>query len=252
MLQRQNIGDLLVSAIGLGTVKFGRNTHVKYPEPFELPSMATLAKLLEVANDLGINLLDTAPAYGESESRLGQLISNSRDQWVIATKVGEFYTGKSHFDFSKNATTRSIESSLRRLSTDYLDIVLVHCDDDDESTLRQAPVIEALTSMKQRGLIRQIGASTKSVAAGMLALDMLDLVMVTYNLTDQSQRPVLDYADKLNKPVIIKKALVSGHAVDVGASLKQALHHAAVASVIVGTINEKHLRNNVLQVSSPG
>jgi aryl-alcohol dehydrogenase-like predicted oxidoreductase len=248
VLEQRHIGDLQVSVIGLGTVKFGRNTDVKYPQPFALPSMTTLENLLGVASDLGINLIDTAPAYGESESRVGQLISGHRERWVLATKVGEFYDGKSQFNFSPDAITRSVESSLRRLRTDYLDIVLLHCDDDDESTLRQGPVIEALTSMKQRGLIRQVGASTKTVAGGLLALDMLDLAMVTFNMTDQSQQPVLDYASKLGKSVIIKKALSSGHAVEVGKSLKHALHQAAVASVIVGTINEEHLRYNLSQI----
>ena len=58
---------LQVSPLGLGTVKFGRNQGVKYPQAFNLPSDREALALLELAWDLGINLLDTAPAYGESE-----------------------------------------------------------------------------------------------------------------------------------------------------------------------------------------
>ena len=60
-----------LSMIGLGTVKIGRNTDVKYAESFELPSDQEVIELLTEAAKLGINCLDTAPAYGSSEKRLG-------------------------------------------------------------------------------------------------------------------------------------------------------------------------------------
>ncbi|MFU8797936.1 MAG: aldo/keto reductase, partial [Gammaproteobacteria bacterium] len=65
--------DLLISPLGLGTVKFGRNQQVKYPQPFEIPDDKVIVGLLNCARDLNINLIDTAPAYGESETRLGAL-----------------------------------------------------------------------------------------------------------------------------------------------------------------------------------
>ena len=65
-LQQRALGQtgLNVSCLGLGTVKFGRNKVVKYPREFSLPSDDEVSALLELANGLGINLLDTAPAYG--------------------------------------------------------------------------------------------------------------------------------------------------------------------------------------------
>src|SRR5690606_2813212 len=100
---------------------------VKYPQAFQLPTDKEIAELLSVANELEINLLDTAPAYGESELRLGKALKNNRHEWIIATKVGEtFSNGESQFDFSAAAMQASIAQSLRRLKTDYLDIVLVH------------------------------------------------------------------------------------------------------------------------------
>ena len=91
--------DMEVSPLGLGTVKFGRNQGVKYPHAFALPSDGEIRNLLDLAWDLGINLLDTAPAYGSSEERLGQLLDHSQD-WIIVTKVGEnFSEGCSLFRF---------------------------------------------------------------------------------------------------------------------------------------------------------
>ena len=105
-----------ISALGLGTVKFGRNEQVKYPKGFELPDDATIAALLAIAREHGVNLLDTAPAYGSSEERLGRLLVGQRQQWVICTKVGEsFQDGRSSFDFSASAVEASIQRSLRRL-----------------------------------------------------------------------------------------------------------------------------------------
>jgi aryl-alcohol dehydrogenase-like predicted oxidoreductase len=103
-----------VSPLGLGTVKFGRNQGVKYPQPFELPSDQEALALLERPGIWGINLLDTAPAYGVSEERLGRLLRQCRRDWVIVTKVGEeFDDGVSRFDFSAAATRASVERSLR-------------------------------------------------------------------------------------------------------------------------------------------
>ncbi|HQC72024.1 MAG TPA: aldo/keto reductase, partial [Candidatus Competibacteraceae bacterium] len=123
---------LRVSTLGLGTVKLGRNQGVKYPQPFELPSDQQALALLELAWDLGINLLDTAPAYGLSEERLGRLLRQCRRDWVIVTKVGEaFQNGQSQFDFSAAATRASVERSLHRLGVAALDAVLIHSSGDD-------------------------------------------------------------------------------------------------------------------------
>ncbi len=71
-----------------------------------IPDAAAAANLIAFAKDLGINLLDTAPAYGNSEERLGQLLQGQRDDWIICTKVGEeFDNGASHFDFSAAHTS---------------------------------------------------------------------------------------------------------------------------------------------------
>src|SRR5690606_20911700 len=80
-----------VSVLGLGTVKFGRNKGVKYPggDGFALPSDADIANWLDLSIDLGINLMDTAPAYGTAEDRLGALLGARRDKFFIVSKTGE-------------------------------------------------------------------------------------------------------------------------------------------------------------------
>jgi aryl-alcohol dehydrogenase-like predicted oxidoreductase len=240
-----------VSVLGLGTVKIGRNQQVKYPTGFELPDDKAVVELFELAHSLGINFIDTAPAYGSSEQRLGELLPN-RDDWVIVTKVGEiFEQGQSRFDFSYDYTVQSVEQSLKRLKRDMVDVVLVHSDGNDMEIINNEPVFDALESLKSRGLIKAHGMSSKTVEGGCWVVEHSDVVMATANLEYDEERPVLELAEKLNKGVIIKKGLQSGHADSasggggVDAAFRHILTLPGVSSMIVGTINEHHLKDNV-------
>ncbi|MCK4834449.1 MAG: aldo/keto reductase, partial [Gammaproteobacteria bacterium] len=168
-----------VSILGLGTVKIGRNQQVKYPEGFELPDDKTVIELFELAQSLGINFIDTAPAYGSSEQRLGELLPDRHD-WVIVTKVGEiFENAQSRFDFSFEHTVESVEQSLRKLKRDVIDVVLVHSDGDDMRIIRDEPVFEALEKLKDKGLIKAYGMSSKTVEGGRWVVENCDVVMAT-------------------------------------------------------------------------
>lgn len=255
--RRLGTSDIEVSVIGLGTVKFGRNQGVKYPEAFTLPSDQELKQLLMLARELGINLLDTAPAYGISEERLGKLLAGEREHWVITTKVGEeFIDGKSHFDFSSRALELSVNRSLKRLRTDYLDVVLVHSHGEDVALIEEENVFYMLEKIKLAGKIRAYGMSTKTVAGGLLTIEKADVAMVTYHPDHTSEKSVIDYAHQQNKGIFIKKALASGHfsrAENVN-PIREALHfilaEPGVTSIIIGTINPTHLRSNVEEVLS--
>lgn len=252
-MQKRRLGktEIEVSEIGLGTVKFGRNQGVKYPHHFELPTDAELKMLLDVAKELNINLLDTAPAYGLSEERLGNLLQGERHKWVISTKVGEeFINGESYFDYSPITIRESVERSLMRLKTDYLDILLVHSDGEDVRIIDEEHVFSALLALKKEGKIRAFGMSTKTVAGGLLTVDMADLVMVAYNANYQDEKPVLVHAKEQQKGVLIKKAFSSGHlSGSISDAVRFALAAPGVTSVIVGTINPTHLRENVAAIS---
>jgi aryl-alcohol dehydrogenase-like predicted oxidoreductase len=248
MLPRRAFGstDIAVSPVGLGTVKFGRNQGVKYPQQFAIPDDIAAANLIAHAKSLGINLIDTAPAYGNSEERLGHLLQGQRDDWVICTKVGEeFDNGKSFFNFGAAHTRMSIERSLRRLRTDYLDIVLVHSDGNDLDIIERSDTLDVLAQCKREGLLRSFGVSTKTLAGGIAAAQKTDAVMVTYTPDYTDESGVLDYCAEHRKGVLIKKAFASGHSEDPVAALRFVLNHPAVSSVIVGTINPAHLRANV-------
>ncbi|MCR8922458.1 aldo/keto reductase [Dasania sp. GY-MA-18] len=247
--------DIAVSPLGLGTVKLGRDQGVKYPQAFTIPDDHAASELINLAKDLGINLIDTAPAYGNSEQRLGPLLKGQRNDWVICSKVGEeFDNGESRFDFSSKHTRYSIERSLKRLNTDWIDIVLVHSDGNDEDIIQHCDALAELEKLKDQGLIRAFGVSTKTVKGGLLAAQKTDAVMATYNLSYQDEQPVIDYCHSQQKGLLIKKAFASGHICKEGEdpvqkSMDFIFSQPGVSSAIVGTINPQHLIANVAAVN---
>ena len=171
-----------VSPIGLGTTKLGRNTDVKYPKPFELPSDEQAGELLEAAFALGVNLIDTAPAYGGSETKLGPFVAQHRNRLVLCTKCGEKYEqGRSTYDFSASAVVASAEESLRRLRTECLDILLVHSDARDAEILTQTDALEGLARLKKSGKVRAIGISARTAAGIAEAARTLDVIMAPFS-----------------------------------------------------------------------
>ncbi len=245
-MDKRQLGDtgIEVSPLGLGTVKFGRNEGVKYPQGFEIPNETHLADLLSMAKGLGINLLDTAPAYGTSEERLGNLLKGQRDDWVIAGKAGEeFEDGESFYNFAPQHLTKSLERSLQRLQTDYIDVFLLHSDGNDIENLSDE-VIETLLNFKKQGLVRAVGASTKTSEGGLRTLEHLDVVMAMYTADYTDEKPVLDYAEQNNKGVLLKKVLSSGHNTNIEDAFRFAFSHKGTDAAIVGTINPDNLKAN--------
>lgn len=248
--------DIQVSALGLGLVKIGRNEGVKYPSGFELPDDATVKNLLALAKELGVNLLDTAPAYGTSEERLGQLLT-SREDWVISSKAGEeFINGQSEYIFTPEHIQKSVERSLERLKTDYLDVFMIHSDGNDMQIIEQYDLFHTLNQLKQSGKVRATGISTKTVEGGKAAIDHCDVAMVAYNPIYNDEQAVIEYAAEKGKSIFIKKAFASGHVDQFGGDdpVKSAVDfifaQSDVTSLISGTINPEHLKHNVACVKA--
>ena len=236
-----------LSPIGLGTVKIGRNTDLKYPFEFELPSDDEVVELLKTASILGINCLDTAPAYGESEERLGQLLPEIKHDFRIITKVGETYSKKngSHYDFSENAIMKSLERSISHLNRSHLDVVLLHSDGNDIAHLNTG-ALDTLIRAREAGLISAVGLSGKTLEGGMLALEMgADCLMITLNSTEQNEAPLIKAAEGHNAGLLIKKPFGSGHLIhSISEVLSALFQHSSVASAIIGTTNPVHLQES--------
>ena len=140
--------DLDVSEIGMGCVTFGR----------EIDPVTSFA-VLDRAVERGINLLDTAAAYGKeraSEKLLGEWFSDrgKRDSLVLATKMSG--------DMSAAAVSASVQESLRCLQTDRIDLFQLHHWPSEDHPVEET--LEALDGLVRRGVVRYVGISNASGA----------------------------------------------------------------------------------------
>lgn len=235
---------LQVPPLGFGAFKIGRNQGIKYPTAFDLPTEAEAARVLNGVLDLGCSLIDTAPAYGLSEERIGRCLSHRRSEFVLSTKVGEtFAEGQSTFDFSAAGVRSSLERSRDRLRSSVLDLVFIHSSGDDRSILESTEVVGVLQEYRARGIIRAIGFSGKTVAGAELALAWADALMVEYHPLDISHQAVIAAAAERGIAVFVKKGLGSGH-IPPGTAIPFVLTPPGVTSLIVGSLNLEHFREN--------
>ncbi|MBO6782895.1 MAG: aldo/keto reductase [Alphaproteobacteria bacterium] len=239
-----------VSAIQLGTVKIGRAAKLPYPDAdgYVLPDDRTVGTLLETARELGVNSLDTAPAYGTAEARLGKLLGHAIHDMLVFTKTGEIFDGAaSRYDFSAAHTRQSVQESLSRLGTDSLAGVALHCPSEDMESLTNSGALEELHRMKDEGHIRSVGASTTTLAGGLKAAELCDYVMVAFNAGYRDQEEVIRKAADMGRAVIVKKGFNSGNALDgnprdaVRKHLKAIFGMPGVSCLALGTMNAAHL-----------
>ena len=199
-----------LSKLGFGAYQIGREPTDKYAfAGTPLPTESEAEQLLNGVLDCGITLIDTAPAYGVSEERIGKYISHRRDEYLLSSKVGECVDGS--FDFSCDGMAASVEQSLKTLKTDYLDYLLIHAPPDDLSVLTESDAVSFMCEAKRKGLAKLIGFSGKTIEAQLQAIEWSDVMMIEYSLANQSQEEVVLAAHESKTTVLAKKTLKSGH-----------------------------------------
>lgn len=236
---------IMLSPIGFGAFKLGRNAGIKYPSNYDIPSDADAERLLNAVLDAGINYIDTAPAYGISEERIGRFIARRRNEFVISTKVGEqFEDGRSRYDFSPAAIRASVERSRQRLQTVVIDLAFIHSDGRDVEIQQTSGAVESLLELKSKRLVRAVGLSSKTVEGTRLAFDWADAVMVEYHLEDRSHEEVIAEAHSRGVGVVVKKGLGSGRLPSEKA-IPFVLRNPAVTSLVIGGLNIDHILANL-------
>jgi len=236
---------LSVSPIAFGAFKIGRNEKIKYAQNYPLPTEEETARLLNGVLDLGINVIDTAPAYGISEERIGRHISRRRREFILSTKVGEtFEAGTSTYDFSTKAVALSVERSLQRLKADAVDLLFIHSD----GRKIENETIDAIQSAKKQGKTRFIGLSGKTVQSARDALAWADALMIEYHPSDTSHEPIIDEAAKKGVAILVKKPLASGH-LPPSQAIPFILKKSPIATLVIGGLNLDHFKQN-LQIAS--
>lgn len=206
--------ELEVSELALGTVELGLDYGIEANGAFGRPSEADAIRLVHAALDAGISFLDTARAYGDSERVLGLALAGKREQVVLATKVDpRSSSGVQWSDEDLRAfMQKSLQTSLRLLRTDYVDIWMIHS--IDEGLLaRRAVLAETFDDARRRGQIGWTGASFYGTSLPEVALtyDLFDVIQVAYSVLDQRMgERVLPLAVEKRVGVVARSVLLKG------------------------------------------
>src|SRR5438128_6168975 len=174
-MERRRLGrtDIVASVLGFGGSEIG----------YQSVGAGTVARLLGSAVDAGLNVIDTAECYADSENLIGRGIGVRRREFYLFTKCGHA-RGWARPDWRPASLLASIERSLRRLATDYIDLIQLHSCSLDE--LQQGDVIAALERARERGFARYIGYSGDGEAARYaVECGRFDTLQTSVSIADQ-------------------------------------------------------------------
>jgi aryl-alcohol dehydrogenase-like predicted oxidoreductase len=199
-MERRRLGrtDMAVSVLGFGGSEIG----------YERAGRRTVARLLGTALDAGLNVIDTAECYEDSEALIGAALGSRRDEIYLLTKCGH-PRGYGRGDWRMASLLSSIERSLERLRTDRLDLIQLHsCELSD---LRKGEAITALERARERGWTRYIGYSGDGEAARFaVECGRFDTLQTSVSIADQEAiERTLPLAVKRGIGVIAKRPIAN-------------------------------------------
>lgn len=186
---------LRISAVSLGTVELGLPYGL--PGSEARPTVREAERLLHHALDRGINHLDTARAYGDSEAIIGGVLGGRRQEVVLTTKVS---------GGDAKSMQESVETSLRHLRTDRVDILMLH-------SAFEPAAAEHLLAVRERGYCRYVGASVYGPEAALTAIDsgLVDCLQLGYSPLDRRpEKEVFRRAEVAGVGIIARSVLLKG------------------------------------------
>jgi aryl-alcohol dehydrogenase-like predicted oxidoreductase len=214
----------------VGVLGFGAGEIGSENTPF-----ATVDRLIGEAADAGLNVIDTAPLYSDSEEKIGRALGGRRDKFLLFTKCGRrlprntSWTGfwlraKRKYrrwkdqtdppqfqspDWNPRVLEWNIDQSLRRLKTDTIDLIQLHSCSED--TLRQGDVIKVLQNARQAGKVRHIGYSGDGAAAlYAVRCGLFESLQTSLNIADQEAVDfTVPLAQKQGMGVIAKRPIAN-------------------------------------------
>src|SRR5215212_9598586 len=253
------LGDLKVKRLGFGAMRLCGPGIWGEPEDPKAAE-AVLRQVVEV----GINLIDTADAYGPevNERQISSALYPYPDDLVIATKGGLVRPGPGRWQTKGRPQhlREACEGSLRRLKVDTIDVYQFHRPD---SRVPFEDSVWALAELRDEGKIRHVGLSNVGVRELVMALDIVPIVSVQnrYNLTDRSSEAVIETCEREGIAFIPWYPLATGNLARPGGDLGEIArrHDATPAQValawllakspvmlpIPGTSSVRHLEENV-------
>lgn len=239
-------------------------------------------RILNAVLDAGINYIDTSPDYGPSEELIGRAIAHRRGEYFLASKCGcpvSVEAGAGHVYTPENIVA-AVEQSLRRMRTDYLDVVQFH-GNPSMTVLEAEGSVEALRELQRAGKVRFIGMSGTGERLGaQIASGAFNVLQIPYSALQREDEAAISEAAAGGGGTVIRGGVARGapseekgwairrlpevpeerpralweaaHLDDLiggesrmGFMLRFTLSHPDVHTTIVGTANLEHLRQNL-------
>src|SRR2546427_7470356 len=233
--------------------------------------------ILHAALDAGINYIDTSIDYGVSEERIGRYISQRRSEYYLASKCGCLVGAppappgpRSPHVFTRDNIMAGVEQSLRRMRTDYLDVLQFHIS-PSRKTLEEDRALETVLELKRAGTIRFVGMSgTLPNLSDHIAMGVFDVFQIPYSAVEREHEALITAAAKAGAGIVIRGGAAKGAPTEgkqagvhserwqkvrlddlLGGMtamefiLRFTFTHPSLHTNIVGTINPAHLQHNV-------
>lgn len=244
-------------------------------------SEADVERLLNTILDSGINLIDTSIDYGLSEERIGRHVGHRREEFILTSKCGcplvddgNTTRGSRPHDYSRENITAGLLQSLRRLRTDYVDVLQVHLS-PSVSVLQADEVIETLHNLQADGTVRFIGMSgVHPHLPHHINMGAFDVFQIPYSVVEPEHADAIHDASNAGAGVLVRGGAAKGvpsqesrpierspglwsvwERANLGAvlegmsamefTIRYTLTHPGMTTNIVGTLNVEHLAQNV-------
>jgi aryl-alcohol dehydrogenase-like predicted oxidoreductase len=269
--------DLEVTSLGFGAMEIRGGPRGRDVTP------AQAETILNAVLDSGVNYIDTSIDYGMSEEFIGQFISNRRSEYILASKCGCQVGApvatpgtRSLHVFTKENIVAGTEQSLRRMKTDYLDVVQFHSS-PSRQTLEDHGAIDALMELKQEGKIRHLGISgTLPNLPGQIDMGVFDVMQIPYSALERQHETLISTAANVGIGTVIRGGVAKGEPGQSGVPrpdvweifekanlgelieegdnrtdflLRFTLSHPDMHTTIVGTLNPDHMAQNAAAAS---
>ena len=229
--------------------------------------------ILNEVIDHGVNFIDTSNDYGNSEEMIGKFISHRRSEYFLATKCGCPSAGGDHI-WTRENLFRGLHESLKRLNTDYIDLMQLHNATVDD--VDQGGLIDLLEEMRQQGKVKWIGSSSISPnIETFIKRGDFDEYQIPYSGLDRDHEKIISDASASGAGTVIRGGVQQGEPgpnsrgrldkweqfesaqlddlMDNGESrtgflLRYTMTHPDIDTIIVGTKNSEHLMDNIQMV----
>ena len=226
--------------------------------------------ILNEVIDHGVNFIDTSNDYGNSEEMIGKFISHRRSEYFLATKCGCPSAGGDHI-WTRENLFRGLHESLKRLNTDYIDLMQLHNATVDD--VDQGGLIDLLEEMREQGKVKWIGSSSISPSIEtFIKRGDFDEYQIPYSGLDRDHEQIISDASASGAGTVIRGGVQQGEPgpnsrgrldkweqfesaqlddlMDNGESrtgflLRYTMTHPDIDTIIVGTKNSEHLMDNI-------